>query len=233
MVQYDPGGLNYSNSLGLGYNVCAISLSPRGINDENDLRALCYNGSCLDAFDAECIAAFKQLLEDIVVQLIGQPSPPPYSVNSGLPFGRTGDTCEATASGSNQSSNYVNDYDSVESAAHLHAEYDRTSWIVLPMFAMFISVADIRRTTRMDFAVSVMSCLGIKRFNQGSSVPAAAPRFADVASKVGRLRAREVAGIVAGSVMCASILGAMLNLYRLRQSETGESNGDRVANDPQ
>jgi hypothetical protein len=137
------------------------------------------------------------------------------------------------ASGSNQSFNYVNDYDSVESAAHPYAEYDRMSRTVLPMFAVFMPVADARRTTSMDFAVSVMSCLGIKHFIQGSRVPAAAPRSIDVASEGGRLSGEEVAGIVVGSVVGATIVGAVLNLYRVRAARTYGVSVDGVANESQ
>jgi hypothetical protein len=78
-IWYDSGGLNYSDSLGLGYDVCAISLSPRGIHNRSNLRTPYNNGSCLVAFDAKCIAAFEQQSEDFAMQLVGQPSAPPYS----------------------------------------------------------------------------------------------------------------------------------------------------------
>jgi hypothetical protein len=53
-IWYDTGRLDYSNSLKLGYDVCAICLSPRGTYNITDRRARYNNSSCLAAFDAVC-----------------------------------------------------------------------------------------------------------------------------------------------------------------------------------
>lgn len=73
-TQYGTGGLDYSNSLELGYDVYTISLGPRGIYNVTNQRARYDNGSCLAAFDAECVAAFKQQSEDIALRLVGEPT---------------------------------------------------------------------------------------------------------------------------------------------------------------
>jgi hypothetical protein len=152
--------------------------------------------------------------------------------SSGLSFGRTGRVCEVSASRSNQSFNYVNDYDSVESITDPHAKYDRMSWTVLPTLAVFMPVADARRITSMDFTTSVVSCLGIKHFNRGSRVPAAAPEVPPTNSHVQRLNGGAIAGIAIGSVVGLSLAWVMLSLYRLRRSKANwvgiDPNGDEA-----
>lgn len=76
---YFTGGLNYSDSLSLGYDVCAIYLEPLGILENTDLRAQHDNGSCLAAFDADCVAALEQQSEDFALQLVGFPTALPNS----------------------------------------------------------------------------------------------------------------------------------------------------------
>ena len=76
---YDTGGLNYSDSLSLGYDVCAIYLEPLGILNNTDMRARHDNGSCLTAFDGDCVAALKQQSEDFALQLVGSPTALPNS----------------------------------------------------------------------------------------------------------------------------------------------------------
>lgn len=76
---YNTGGLDYSNSLELGYDVCAISLSPRGIYNDTNLRARHDDGSCQAAFDSECVVALKQQSQDIAMQLVGEPTALPES----------------------------------------------------------------------------------------------------------------------------------------------------------
>ena len=128
--------------------------------------------------------------------------------------------------------NYVNDYDSVESVTDPHAKYDRMSWTVLPTLAVFMPVADARRITSMDFTTSVVSCLGIKFFNQGSRVPVAAPDVPPTNSHVQRLNGGAIAGIAIGSVVSLGVAWVMLSLYRLRRSKANrvgiDPNGDQA-----
>lgn len=76
---YDTGGLDYSDSLSLGYDVCAIYLEPAGILNNTDMRAQRDNGSCLTAFDADCVVALKLRSEDFALQLVGSPTALPNS----------------------------------------------------------------------------------------------------------------------------------------------------------
>jgi hypothetical protein len=75
----DTGGANYSDSLNLGYDVCAIYMDPYGIRDNTDSRAKYDNGTCLDAFDAYCVQAFMDQSNDLALQLVGSPTPLPNS----------------------------------------------------------------------------------------------------------------------------------------------------------
>lgn len=76
---YHTGGLNYSDSLSLGYDVCAIYLEPFGILNNTDMRAQHDNGSCLTAFDEGCVAALQLQSEDFALQLVGSPTALPNS----------------------------------------------------------------------------------------------------------------------------------------------------------
>lgn len=76
---YFTGGLNYSDSLSLGYDVCTIYLEPRGILENTDMRAQHDNGSCLAAFDGDCVTALQQQSEDFALQLVGSPTALPSS----------------------------------------------------------------------------------------------------------------------------------------------------------
>jgi hypothetical protein len=93
-------------------------------------------------------------------------------------------------------------------------------------------VADARRITSMDFTTSVVSCLGIKHFNRGSRVPAAAPEVPPTNSHVQRLSGGAIAGIAIGSVVGLSLAWVMLSLYRVRRSKANrvgiDPNGDEA-----
>jgi hypothetical protein len=75
----DTGGANYSDSLNLGYDVCAIYIDPWGIRDNTDSRAKYDNGTCLAALDAECVEALRDQSQDFAYQLVGSPTPLPNS----------------------------------------------------------------------------------------------------------------------------------------------------------
>lgn len=76
---YDTGGLDYSDSLSLGYDVCALYLEPLGILNNTDMRARNDNGSCLAAFDEDCVTALQLQSEDFALQLVGSPTALPNS----------------------------------------------------------------------------------------------------------------------------------------------------------
>lgn len=76
---YNTGGENYSDSLSLGYDVCAIYFEPYGIYNNTDMRAYGNYGSCLVAFDEDCVGTIKQQSEDFAMQLVGNPTPLPDS----------------------------------------------------------------------------------------------------------------------------------------------------------
>ena len=76
---YNTGGLNYSDSLSLGYDVCAIYLEPLGILNNTDKRAQYDTGSCLAAFDEDCVTALQLQSQDFALQLVGSPTALPNS----------------------------------------------------------------------------------------------------------------------------------------------------------
>lgn len=76
---YDSGGSNYSDSLGLGYDVCAITFLPHSVYNNTNARAQYDDGSCLAAFNSDCVDALRQQSQDIAFQLVGNPSPLPDS----------------------------------------------------------------------------------------------------------------------------------------------------------
>jgi hypothetical protein len=121
------------------------------------------------------------------------------------------------SSSANQSFNFVDGYNAAESPADPRGEYDRMSWELLATMAVFMPVADARRSTSMNFAVSVLSCLGVKHFNEGSRVPAAAPEPTPVDLGEGGLSGGAIAGIVVGSVVGFSIIVAGVVFYWLRK----------------
>ena len=124
--------------------------------------------------------------------------------SSGLSFGNT-DVCTLGSSQSNQSFNLVDGYDTNEDPAAPREVYDRASWTLLATLTVFMPVANARRQISMNYAVSVISCLGVTHFNQGSRVPAAAPQPTPVNLGNGGLSGGVIAGIVVGSVIVAGI----------------------------
>ena len=69
----------------------------------------------------------------------------------------------------------------------------------------------------MNYAVSVLSCLGIKQFNEGSRVPTPAPEPAPVNLENGGLGGGATAGIVVGSVVGVGIFVAGIVFCWLRK----------------
>jgi hypothetical protein len=297
-----------------------------GVLNNTDMRAQHDNGSCLTAFDADCVAALKQQSEDYAFQLTGFPTALPNSnltadslptvcndlasmmtsalpkqckpymnegmdsklhgrggmiadnltvraslvrstsevlsymtlilsfvtdqqstwftahsngagttnvlsqteylvygmalttdyARTGLSFGNT-DICTIGSSLSNQSFNYIDGYDTFEDGATPRKEYDRSSWTLLATLAVFMPVANARRTISMDYAVSVVSCLGVKHFNQDSRMPAAAPQPTPVNLGGGGLSGGDIAGIVVGSVAGVGIIVAAADFFWLRK----------------
>lgn len=78
-------------------------------------------------------------------------------------------------------------------------------------------VANARRTTSMNYAVSVLSCLGIQQYNEGSRVPAPAPEPTPVDLGGGGLGGGAIAGIVVGSVVGFGIVVAGVAFLWLRR----------------
>lgn len=70
---YNTGGQDYSNSLALGYDVCAILFG--GVRNNTHLRAQYDDGSCLAALDANCINALQQQAEALAMQSVGMITP--------------------------------------------------------------------------------------------------------------------------------------------------------------
>jgi len=70
ILWYNTGGQDYSDSLSLGYDVCAIYLGLGALKNTN-LRSQYDNGSCLATLDASCIDAVQQQAEDSAMQLVG------------------------------------------------------------------------------------------------------------------------------------------------------------------
>lgn len=148
----------------------------------------------------------------------GMPLTTDYAT-SGLSFGNT-DVCTIGSSISNQSFNRVDFYDTFENAATPQKEYDRTSWVLLATLAVFMPVANARRTISMDYTVSVVSCLGVKHFNEGSRVPPTAPEPTPVNLGGGGLGAGTIAGIVVGSVVGVGVVVAAIAFFWLRKRKT-------------
>jgi len=69
----------------------------------------------------------------------------------------------------------------------------------------------------MNYAVSVLSCLGIKQYNEGSRVPAPAPQPTPVDLSGGGLGGGAIAGIVVGSVVGVGIVIAGVAFFWLRR----------------
>jgi hypothetical protein len=130
---------------------------------------------------------------------------------------------------SNQSFNLVDGWNTNEDPEAPYEWYDLSSWTVVTTLAVFMPVANARRTTSMNYAVSVLSCLGIKQFNEGSRVPAPAPEPTPVNLDSGGLGGGAIAGIVVGSVVGVGIVVAGLVFCWLRKrkarrkSEAGPS----------
>lgn len=70
VLWYNTGGLDYSDSLTLGFDVCAIDLGV-GALDNTILRSKYDNGSCLATFDASCVEAIQRQSEESAMQLVG------------------------------------------------------------------------------------------------------------------------------------------------------------------
>jgi len=121
------------------------------------------------------------------------------------------------SSSSNQSFNFVDGYNAAESPDDPRGEYDRMSWELLATMAVFMPVSDARRSTSMNFAVSVLSCLGVKDFNEGSRVPAAAAEPTPVSLGGEGLSGGAIAGIVVGSVVGVGIVVAGVSIFWLRK----------------
>ncbi|KAM0715167.1 hypothetical protein Q7P37_009632 [Cladosporium fusiforme] len=248
----DTGGQNYSDSLDLGYDVCAMTFEPAGVLNNTDARSQYDNGSCLATFDTDCVTALRQQSEDLAFQLTGFPTPLPdsnltadslptvcdsigQSMSSALPkeckpyineteylvygqglttnyktsglfFGGSDGVC--TIKGSNQTFNLIDGYDASESGPGSHIRYDRMSWTVLPTITVFMPVANARRDVSMDYARSVVNCLHIDHYNQGSRVPAAPPQPTSVYLGGGGLSKGAIAGIVVGSVVGVGLIVA-------------------------
>ena len=134
--------------------------------------------------------------------------------SSGLSFGNT-DIC--TIGPSNQSFNLVDGWNNNEDPTAPHEVYDRSSWILVATLAVFMPVANARRTTSMNYAVSVLSCLGIKQYNEGSRIPAPAPQPTPVDLSDGGLGGGAIAGIVVGSVVGVGIVVAGVAFFWLRR----------------
>ena len=137
--------------------------------------------------------------------------------SSGLSFGNT-EVC--TIETYNQTFNLVDGWNSNEDPAAPRAVYDRSSWEVLVTLAVFMPVANARRTTSMNYAVSIMACLGIQQFNEGSRVPAPAPQPTPVDLNDGGLGGGAIAGIVVGSVVGVGIVVASVVFFWLRKRKT-------------
>ena len=73
MLWYNTGGQDYSDSLSLGYDVCAIDFGLGALNNTK-LRSQYDDGSCLATFDARCIKDFQQQAEEAATQLVGSPT---------------------------------------------------------------------------------------------------------------------------------------------------------------
>lgn len=105
--------------------------------------------------------------------------------------------------------------------------------MVLPTLAVFMPVPDARRITSMDFTTSVVSCLGIKHFDQDNRVPAAAPKAPPTNLHVQKLNGGAIAGIVIGTMAGVSLALVMLSLYRLRKSKIKRVGFDPNGNEAQ
>jgi hypothetical protein len=72
---YNTGGLDYSDSLSIGFDACAIFPGDSGGMSSNTyLRSQHDNGSCLATLDASCIKAFQRQSEESAMQLVNSPT---------------------------------------------------------------------------------------------------------------------------------------------------------------
>lgn len=169
-------------------------------------------------FFALYISHMADLSSQTSYQVYGMALTTDYAT-TGLSFGNT-DICTLESTGTNQTFNLVDGYDASEDPANPRREYDRMSWEVLTTLAVFMPVANARRTTSMDYAVSVVSCLGAPNFLRGSRIPEAPPKPTPVNLGGGGLGGGAIAGIVVGSVVGVGIVVATLAFCWLRKRRT-------------
>jgi hypothetical protein len=71
ILWFDTGGLDYSDSLSIGFDACAIQLGDgNGLLSNTYRRSQYDNGSCVATLDASCIEAFKRQSEESAMQLV-------------------------------------------------------------------------------------------------------------------------------------------------------------------
>lgn len=73
ILWYNTGGLDYSDSLSLGFDACAIHFGDGALNN-TILRSQYDNGSCLATFDGGCVEAVSRQSEEFAMQLVGSPT---------------------------------------------------------------------------------------------------------------------------------------------------------------
>lgn len=74
---YNTNGLNYSDSLTLGYDVCSVALT--GYTENTLRRGQFDNGDCVALFDEACVEALEQQSQNLALYLVGNPKPLPNS----------------------------------------------------------------------------------------------------------------------------------------------------------
>lgn len=177
-----------------------------------------------DQMSADLPKQCKPFINETRYVVYGQALTTNYD-SSGLFFGNPGSACTmSTIQGSaNETFNYVNGYDDSESSAESHVHYDRMSWEVLPTMTVFMPVANARRDVSMNYAVSVLRCLRITDFSEGSRVPAAAPQPIPINLGSKKLSSGAIAGIAVGSVAGVGLVAAAAVFWWLRKRKAKRS----------
>ena len=76
-IWYNTGGANYSDDLGLGYDVCAFTIGVIAANTL--LRGQTDSGNCVATFDKDCVSAIESAASSYALGLVMNGTPPPHS----------------------------------------------------------------------------------------------------------------------------------------------------------
>ncbi|KAK3725455.1 hypothetical protein LTR37_000425 [Vermiconidia calcicola] len=215
-VWYSAHGANYSDSFGLGFDVCAISL--QNITLEAQYNGQRDNGSCLAAFDQDCVVALRELGIATANSLVTEPSS--YGPNSS----DWNDTIDAGGMAMTDY-NYTNvenkccsDFQDIRRDCPINGTYypiieayyaetdpqiyDYYGYEIFPMLTIFMSIADYERPVEITTNAE-MTCVHVDHFNAEArrTVPMPSPLPVN-----GGLDAGDTAAVVVGVLVGVALI---------------------------